>query len=78
MNQLDCNQLVELVTEFLDGALDPATERAVVDHLALCDGCGAYLEQMRDTVRTLGELPPDRLPETARATLLEAFRNSRR
>lgn len=74
MNELDCDQLVELVTDFLENALDPATERRVVDHLAGCDGCGTYLDQMRETARTLGELPPDRLPGSARAALLAAFR----
>jgi anti-sigma factor RsiW len=77
MSELACDQLVELVTDFLDGALDPDTERRVVDHLALCDGCGAYLDQIRQTVRSLGELPPDQLPDTARAALLAAFRAQR-
>jgi anti-sigma factor RsiW len=71
----DCNQLVEQVTEFLDGALDPAAERAFVDHLAICEGCTEYLDQFRRTVRNLGELPPDRLPHDARATILSAFRD---
>jgi predicted anti-sigma-YlaC factor YlaD len=74
MADLDCDELVELVTDFVEGALDPVTERRVVDHLVLCDGCGTYLEQMRQTARDLGELPPDRLPEPARAALLAAFR----
>jgi anti-sigma factor RsiW len=75
VSDLDCDELVELVTDFLDGALDPAQERRVVDHLALCDGCGTYLEQVRQTVRDLGELPADRLPGPARDTLLAAFRD---
>jgi anti-sigma factor RsiW len=74
MTALDCVELVELVTDFVEGALDPATERRVVDHLAECDGCSTYLEQMRATARALGELRPDRLPDTARQALLEAFR----
>ena len=74
MPELDCNRLVELVTDFVEGALDPATERRVVDHLADCDGCSTYLEQMRATARSLGELPPDRLPDAAREALLAAFR----
>ena len=71
---LDCDQLVELVTAFLDGALDADTERRVVDHLAECDGCHTYLDQMRATVRDLGQLPPGRLPDDTRAALLAAFR----
>jgi anti-sigma factor RsiW len=74
MPGLDCDRLVELVTDFVEGALDPATERRVVDHLAECDGCSTYLDQMRATARALGELPPDRLPGPAREALLEAFR----
>jgi anti-sigma factor RsiW len=74
MPGLDCDRLVELVTDFVEGALDPATERQVVDHLAECDGCSTYLEQMRATARALGELPPGRLPDSARAALLKAFR----
>jgi anti-sigma factor RsiW len=74
MQGLDCDQLVELVTDFVEGALDPVTERRVVDHLAECEGCSTYLEQMRTTARALGELPPDLLPDSARAALLEAFR----
>jgi predicted anti-sigma-YlaC factor YlaD len=77
VSELDCAELVELVTAFLDGALDDETERRVVDHLALCGGCGRYLDQVSATVRTLGELPPDELPAQARAALLDAFRNRR-
>jgi hypothetical protein len=46
----------------------------VVDHLAECDGCSTCLDQMRATARALGDMPPDRLPEPARAALLAAFR----
>lgn len=74
MNLNDCNELVEQVTAFLDGALAPADERAFVDHLAMCDGCTVYLDQFRRTIAGLGELPPDRLPEQAREALLAAFR----
>jgi anti-sigma factor RsiW len=77
MDELDCDQLVELVTDFVEGALDPRTERRVVDHLAECDGCSTYLEQMRTTARALGELPADRLPDAAREALLAAFRQGR-
>jgi anti-sigma factor RsiW len=80
MSDLDCAELVELVTEFLDGALDAATERRVVDHLAGCDGCTTYVEQFRATVEELGHLPADRvaeLPRPARDALLSAFRQRR-
>jgi anti-sigma factor RsiW len=80
MTDLDCDELVELVTEFLDGALDPATERRVTDHLALCDGCSTYVAQFRATVDELGHLPAERVAELTaptRAALLAAFRRQR-
>jgi len=47
-----------------------------VEHLALCDGCHRYLEQIKATIRGLGELPPGRLDDATRATLLAAFRDT--
>jgi len=74
MTDLTCAHLVELVTAFLEGELDPETERRFVDHLSGCDGCGTYLDQIRRTVEELGNLPPESLPDTARDRLLAAFR----
>jgi anti-sigma factor RsiW len=72
---LDCDEFVELVTAYLDDALDPADRQRVLDHLDLCDGCSTYLEQTRATARTLGELPaPDGLTDAGRERLLAAFR----
>lgn len=78
MTDLDCNEFVELVTAYLDRSLDAETEQRVVDHLALCDGCERYLDQFRQTIRVLGELPSERLSDEARNVLLDAFRDSRR
>lgn len=75
MSDLHCAEFVELVTAFLEGALDGEDERRFVDHLALCDGCDRYLEQVRRTVHDLGELPAGELPAETRATLLEALRD---
>jgi anti-sigma factor RsiW len=74
VSDLDCNELVELVTAFTEGALDPVEERRVVDHLAMCDGCSAYVAQVRATVAHLGELAPGPLDEETRRRLLAAFR----
>jgi anti-sigma factor RsiW len=76
-----CQELVELVTEYLEGAL-PSDERAAVDqHLADCDPCLRYLNQMRATVAALGMVPPAQVTETLADrtvdTLLEAFRHRR-
>jgi anti-sigma factor RsiW len=54
---LDCDEFVELVTAYLEDALDPADRQRVLDHLDLCDGCSTYLEQIRATVRAVGDLP---------------------
>ena len=73
-SDMHCVEFVELVTAFLDGALDPADERRFVDHLGLCDGCGRYLQQTRVTVEALDGLRGGALPPDARETLLRAFR----
>jgi anti-sigma factor RsiW len=72
---MNCDEFVELVTEFLDGSLDDETAARFVDHISECDGCEAYLGQVQRTVTTLADLPADdRLPEQARERLLDAFR----
>ena len=68
-----CDRLVELVTDYLEGALDAALVAEFDAHLAQCPGCAAYVDQMRQTVRTLGRVSLDALPDAARARLLEAF-----
>jgi anti-sigma factor RsiW len=77
---LDCVEFVELVTAYLDGALSPDDQQRVLDHLELCDGCSAYLDQVRATVAAVGTLPATdgpaeaELPDAGREQLLEAFR----
>jgi len=54
---LTCRELVELVTDYLEGALDSTTRRRVDEHLAGCPGCTAYLDEMRVTVEIeIGEI----------------------
>jgi anti-sigma factor RsiW len=65
-----CAEFVELVTAYLEGALDRDTEQRFVEHIAICDGCDRYLQQIRETVSQLG-----RLPSEARDRLLAAFRS---
>ena len=71
---LDCNQVVELVTAYLEGTLESGTAAAVELHLAGCEGCDIYLEQMRATIGTLGALPSETVSDDARTALLNAFR----
>jgi len=72
---MNCDELVELVTAYLEGALDPAQAQRFAEHLAVCEGCGTYLEQIRRTVAALGGLPAGELPPGARDQLLAAFRD---
>lgn len=72
-----CREMVELVTEYLEGAMPPR-ERAIFEaHLVACPGCTAYFEQMRQTIRALGRLTDDDIPPPAQAELLEVFRRLR-
>ncbi len=68
-----CVEVVELVSDYLDGELAPETGRRVEEHLAVCPACRVYVEQVRETVRTLGRLPGDALPEHAVVELEAAF-----
>ena len=74
MSDLDCDQVVEQVTAYLDGALDADARRRFVEHLAVCEGCERYVDQFRRTIGALGDLPPDELPDETRSALLDSFR----
>jgi anti-sigma factor RsiW len=74
---ITCAEVVELVTDYLEGALDVRTIRRVEAHLAACDGCTAYVEQVRQTVAITGRVEPERLPQPLRQGLREAFRGWR-
>jgi anti-sigma factor RsiW len=76
--ELGCQQVVEIITDYLEDALDPRDRLDVEEHLALCPGCQVYLEQMRSTVRALGHVPIPTLSEKAQADLMLAFRQFRR
>lgn len=71
---LSCREVVELVTAYLDGALTEAEELRFEEHLAMCDGCSAYLEQMRLTLRVAGALRPEAVDPHVCAHLVDAFR----
>jgi anti-sigma factor RsiW len=74
---MECKQLVELVTAYLEEALDDATRARFEDHLEGCDGCGTYLQQFRMTVATLGKIPAEEIDPAFRDRLLAAFRDWR-
>jgi len=75
---LDCNEIVELVTEYLEGAMNERTTVAFEAHLTICQGCRRYVEQIRETIRTSGSVTDPPLSAQVEAALLDAFRSFRR
>lgn len=76
-DDLTCAQLVELVTEYLEGSL-AADRRAILEtHLLDCDGCVNYIDQMRTTIALTGRLREGDVPPEVEATLVRAFRGWR-
>jgi anti-sigma factor RsiW len=71
---LSCQELVELVTDFVEGALAPEERDRFEQHLAECGDCLRYLEQMRETIRLTGRLTPETIDPEAEAVLLGVFR----
>jgi anti-sigma factor RsiW len=75
---IPCQQVVELVTDYLEGELATDEMLVVERHLGMCEGCAAYLEQMRETIRATGALRDADVPPEVMDPLIEAFRNLRR
>jgi anti-sigma factor RsiW len=74
---IDCQEFVELVTDYLEDSLDPQTWASFEQHLSECPGCETYLEQIRESRRALGRVVLDTLSPDARDQLLTAFRSWR-
>jgi anti-sigma factor RsiW len=75
---ITCQEVVELVTDYLDRAL-PADETSLFEqHINFCDGCVLYVEQMRKTVATVGRVSEEDVPPETRERLLTAFREWKR
>ena len=74
---LSCNEVVELVTAYLEGALKRRDRKAFERHLKKCDGCSNYVEQIRATIATVGRVKEDDLPPELRENLVAAFRDWR-
>jgi predicted anti-sigma-YlaC factor YlaD len=72
-DDLPCQELVELVTDYLEERLTSSTRVRFEEHLAGCSGCRTYVEQMRQTIRALGRIPPESIQPEARDRLLEVF-----
>jgi anti-sigma factor RsiW len=75
--ELACQDIVELVTAYVERALAPADLERFEEHLVFCDGCTTYLEQMRTTIAATGRVELAALPGELEERLLEAFRGWR-
>jgi anti-sigma factor RsiW len=73
IDEMACNELVEVVTEYLEGSLALKDRERFAAHLAECHYCAYYLEQFRETIAATGELTLDSIAPDRRAELLEAF-----
>ncbi len=75
---LTCREFVELVTDYLEGALRPALRQAFDVHWATCEGCQIYLEQMQQTLKLVGRLNEADIPVRGKEKLLDLFRDWKR
>ncbi len=73
--EISCAEFVEVVTDYLEGALDDGNRRRFEAHLAECDGCDTYLDQIRTTVAGAGRLREHELAPETREALLGLFRD---
>jgi len=78
VRDLACQEIVELVTDYLEGAMDDELGASFEAHLAGCPHCTHYVEQIEATIRIAGTIDAGELSEEFRAGLLEAFRGFRR
>jgi len=76
--ELTCKEVVEIVSDYLEDALSPQDRTRFEEHLAVCDGCTNYVEQMRETIRLTGMLTEEQVPEDQRQRLRQAFRDWKR
>lgn len=72
-----CQRVVEMVTDYLEGALSPADRRRLEYHLAGCEHCSEYLAQIRETIRLAGRLTPEDLTPEMRTDLTDLYRRWR-
>ncbi len=75
---MDCNELVELVTDYLEMRLAPVDVQRFEAHVEECDACATYLEQIRQSVAVVGTLSEETLPAGAADALLAEFRDWKR
>jgi anti-sigma factor RsiW len=74
---MPCQELVEVVSDYLEGVLPVTDRRRFEAHLAECDACVEYVSQMRRTIEAVGRLDAEMLSEETREALRETFRGWR-
>ena len=74
---MTCAELVEVITDYLEGTLDPDDRRRFEAHLAACPYCVTYLDQMQEVIAEMGRLPVESLSLQRQDELLAAFRGWR-
>lgn len=77
-NQLNCQEVVELVTDYLEQALLPEMQAQFEEHIAECPGCDTYLEQVQQTIMMLRKLTEQQMFPKTKQELVEIFRNWKR
>ncbi len=70
---MTCKELVDLITEYLEGALSASDRLRFEQHVDRCSPCRIYVEQMRQTIRAVGKLSEESIPDDAKALLLRVF-----
>jgi anti-sigma factor RsiW len=73
-DHVSCQEVVELVTDYVEGTLPPEEATLFEQHINFCEGCDWYLHQMRTTIETVGRITEEDVPPAARERLLTAFR----
>ncbi len=76
-DHISCQEVVELVTDYLEGALPPEEAALFEQHLNFCEGCVWYVDQIRATVEVAGEIREEDIPAETKDRLMGAFRNWR-
>jgi anti-sigma factor RsiW len=74
---ISCQEVVEVITDYLEGKLAPEEVAIFEAHLAICDGCQWYLDQIRITIDAVGRIDDEEVPAELRNTVLAAFRDRR-
>ena len=78
-NEFSCQEMIEVVTSYLDDALPPDEQERFERHLSYCAGCSTYVDQMRETIRQTGMVPGEEsLPRALREEIVAQFRTWKR